>query len=159
VIKKDESQKLAGQFFKRIISILEQENVEYDKKVVSEVVIKFFPDFRKTLNELQKYSLIGKIDVGILASFDHGNFASLLEYVKDKNFTEVRRWVTNNTHIEYEQIFRELYNMCYNIFEKESIPELILLISKYQNLIVGSPDKEIDLMAFLIEVMSSCRFL
>ena len=149
---------LAGTFFKRAISILKQEGIEYDPKVVAELVTKHFPDFRRVLNELQRYSVSGKIDSGILVNVSKESFKELVRNLKEKNFTEVRKWVGKNSDGESTFVFREIYDTASETLEKASIPQLVLILADYQYKGAFVADQEINLMAALTEIMSSCKF-
>jgi DNA polymerase III delta prime subunit len=149
-----EKPKLAAQFFKRITSILEEEKVEYDKKVVAELVQKHFPDFRRCLNELQKYAVAGKIDAGILIDLSGESFNELITSLKEKKFGEMRRWVANNSDTDSSRIFRMFYDKANEKLEPKAIPELILLLAQYQHSASQVADQEINMAAFLTEVMT-----
>jgi DNA polymerase III delta prime subunit len=151
--------KLAGNFFKRVSSILDQENIQYDKAVVAEVIKKHFPDWRRVLNELQRYSATGKIDSGILSNLQETSIKELVDLLKDRNFTEVRKWIMQNTDQDQNHIFRKFYDTSKDYFKKESIPELVLLISQYQYQAAFAADPEINLAAFFVKVMTDCEFL
>lgn len=156
-IENSEKPIVAKRFFKRVCQILEQENIEYDKNVVIQLVMKFFPDNRKIINELQRYSVSGKIDSGILTNLSDENIKALIKFVSDKNFTDTRKWLANNSDSS-STIFRAFYDMSYDILEKQSIPELILLISKYQYQSSFCADQEINTCAFLVECMATLKF-
>lgn len=156
IINGDDSMKLAGQFFKRVCSILEQEGVKYDKGVVAEVINKFFPDFRRVLNELQRYAATGSIDSGILSTFNNSAFDSLIEMIGDKNFTEVRKWVAENAQGDIDSIFEAFYNNCSKYFEPKSIPELVLILAKYQYQTAFVSNQEINLSACMVDIMANC---
>src|SRR6056300_1189383 len=127
-IKGKQRVQLAGNFFQRLQHILDQEKIEYDQKVVAELVSKHFPDFRRVLNEIQRYSTGGKIDSGILASFSDVSVNDLIKYLKDKNFTEVRKWVTSNLDNDSAVILRRLYDALLTSLENGSIPSAVLII-------------------------------
>ena len=158
-IDSKDKKEMAGTFFKRTIEILKQEQIEYDMKVVAELVQKYFPDFRRVLNELQRYSVSGKIDSGILVNVSKESFKELIKNMKEKNFTEVRKWVAQNADSESSYIFRELYDTSIENLEKASIPQLVLILADYQYKAAFVVDHEINLMAALTEIMSSCKFL
>ena len=149
---------LAAQFFKRIQDILGKEGVEYDTKVLVELINKHFPDWRRVLNELQRYSVGGKIDSGILASFSDVSIKSLLENLKAKNFTEVRKWVASNLDNDSDIILRRIYDSLYECLGSSSIPAAVLIIAKYQYQIAFVADQEINLLAALTEIMVECEF-
>jgi len=149
---------LAAQFFKRIQEILDKEGVEFDNKVLVELINKHFPDWRRVLNELQRYSVSGKIDSGILASFSDVSIKSLLENLKAKNFTEVRKWVASNLDNDSDIILRRIYDSLYECLGSSSIPAAVLIIAKYQYQIAFVADQEINLLAALTEIMVECEF-
>ena len=155
-INNDDSVKLAGQFFKRVCSILDQENVKYDKGVVAEVINNFFPDFRRVLNELQRYAATGAIDSGILSTFNNSTFNELISLMKDKNFTEVRRWVAENAQGDTDIIFEHFYENCSSLFEHKSVPELVLILAKYQYQSAFVSNQEINLSACMVDIMANC---
>lgn len=157
-ISKGASAKLAGQFFKRVQSILKAENVTYDQAVVAEVINKHYPDWRRVLNELQRYSATGAIDAGILANMQEASIKELIELMREKNYTSMRKWVNANLDTDVNYLYRQFYDNAYDYFTKPSIPQLVLLIAKYQYQNAFSADPEINLMAFLAEVMIECEF-
>jgi len=156
-IENAEKAEIAGAFFKRTIGILKTENINADQKVVAELVTKHFPDWRRVLNELQRYSVSGKIDSGILVNMTEDSFKDLLKNMKDKNFTEVRKWVAKNGDSETINIFRQLYDTASVNLESASIPQLVLILADYQYKAAFVADHELNLMAALTEVMSSCK--
>ena len=150
--------KIAAQFFKRITHILKTEGIEFEPQVVAEIVNKHFPDFRRVLNELQRYSVSGKIDTGILVNLGDESFKTLVKHLKAKNFTEVRKWVGQNSDIETSALFRQLYDKATDVLEPSSIPQLVLLLADYQHRAAFVADSEINIMACMVELMSSCKF-
>jgi replication factor C small subunit len=157
-IKGKQKQQLAGAFFKRVLQILDQERIEYDEKVVAELVTKHFPDFRRVLNECQRYSTGGQIDAGILASFSDIPVNELIKYLKEKNFPEVRKWVVSNLDNDSTLILRRVYDACYDTLVPSSIPAAVLVIAKYQYQCAFVADQEINLLAALTEIMCECEF-
>ena len=157
-IKGKQRVQLAGNFFERLRFILDQEKIEYDQKVVAELVSKHFPDFRRVLNEIQRYSTGGKIDAGILASFSDISVNELIKHLKEKNFTEVRKWVSTNLDNDSSVILRRVYDALYDSLMPASIPAAVLIIAKYQYQIAFVADQEINLLAALTEVMVECEF-
>jgi DNA polymerase III delta prime subunit len=157
-IKGKQRVQLAGSFFQRLQSILDQEKIEYDQKVVAELVSKHFPDFRRVLNEIQRYSTGGKIDSGILASFSDVSINDLVKSLKEKNFAEVRKWVVNNLDNDSSVLLRRLYDVLLTSLENPSIPAAVLIIAKYQYQIAFVADQEINLLAALTEIMCECEF-
>ncbi|MEK9695090.1 MAG: AAA family ATPase [Candidatus Poseidoniales archaeon] len=152
-LPKDERVKLAGDMFKRSCEILEKENVEYDKKVVAEVVKKFFPDNRRVLNELQRYSVTGKIDAGILVNFEDVNIKTLIDGLRKKEFTNVRKWVAQNVDGDSAQVFRKLYDSMSEYVAPSSIPQVVVTLADYQYKSAFVIDQEINMMAMLTELM------
>jgi DNA polymerase III delta prime subunit len=157
-IKGKQKAQLAGSFFKRLQNILDAERIEYDQKVVAELVSKHFPDFRRVLNECQRYSTGGKIDSGILASFSDVSVNDLLKCLKEKNFTEVRKWVVSNLDNDSSVILRRVYDALYDVLVPASIPAAVLVIAKYQYQIAFVADQEINLLAALTEIMCECEW-
>ena len=156
-IENAEKQEIAAAFFKRTMGILKTENIDADQKVVAELVTKHFPDWRRVLNELQRYSVSGKIDSGILVNMTEDSFKDLLKNMKDKNFTEVRKWVAKNGDSETINIFRQLYDTASVNLEPASIPQLVLILADYQYKAAFVADHELNLMAALTEVMAQCK--
>jgi DNA polymerase III delta prime subunit len=157
-IKGKQRVQLAGNFFQRLQFILNQEKIEYDQKVVAELVSKYFPDFRRVLNEIQRYSTGGKIDSGILASFSDISVNELIKNLKDKNFPEVRKWVVGNLDNDASSLLRRVYDACYDCLSPQSIPAAVLVIAKYQYQCAFVADQEINLLAALTEIMCECEF-
>jgi hypothetical protein len=141
------------QLMRRVENILTQENVEYDKKVIAEVIQKHFPDFRRVLGELQSYSVSGKIDSGILVNLSEDNFNELITVLKEKKFTLVRKWVSNNADTDTVKLFNDLYNKASEKMEPRSIPDLVMILAKYQYWAAFVADQEINTMACLTEIM------
>ena len=150
--------KLAAQLFKRVENILSQEGVIYDKEVVAAVITKHFPDNRRILNELQRYSAAGTIDKGILSSVSDIQLADLLRALKEKDFASARKWVTNNLDNDPARIFRKLYDSLYESLKPQSVPQLVLILAKYQYQAAFVADSEINLIACLTEIMVDCEF-
>ena len=157
-IKGKQKVQLAGSFFQRLQTILDVEKIEYEQKVLAELVSKHFPDFRRVLNECQRYATGGKIDSGILASFSDISVNELVKNLKDKNFTEVRKWVVSNLDNDTTSILRRIYDACYDCLSPQSIPAAVLVIAKYQYQSAFVADQEINLLAALTEIMVECEF-
>ena len=157
-IKGKERQGIAAQFFKRIQQILDAEGVEYDNKVLVELINKHFPDWRRVLNECQRYSVSGKIDSGILATFSDVAVNELVKNLKEKNFPEVRKWVVNNLDNDTTVLLRRIYDACYDSLVPNSIPAAVLVLAKYQYQMAFVADQEINLLACLTEIMVECEF-
>ena len=149
---------LAEAFFHRVKVILEMEMVKYEDKVVAEVVTKYFPDFRRTLNELQRYSATGKIDTGILTSGNEFSIEKVVGHLRKKEFTNMKKWVAQNMDSEPQVIMRKIYDSLYNYFDPKSIPEAVLIISEYQYKSSFVVDQEINLVAFMTELMMRCEY-
>ena len=145
--------KLAGQFFKRVEGILTKEGIEYDQKVVAELITKHFPDNRRVLNELQRYSVTGRIDSGILVNASIENFKSLIESLKKKEFTAVRKWVAQNIDSEPAAFFRKLYESITDYAAPQSVPQVVVTLADYQYKSAFVADQEINTMALLTELM------
>ena len=150
--------KMAAQFFKRVEWILEQEGVEYDKEVVAAVITKHFPDNRRILNELQRYSVSGRIDKGILSSVADIQLSDLVRCLSNKDFASARKWVTNNLDNDPSRIFRSLYDNLQESLTPNSVPQLVLILAKYQYQTAFVADPEINLVACLTEIMVDCEF-
>ena len=157
-IDSKDKQEIAATFFKRAVQILKQENIEFDPKVVAELITKHFPDYRRILNELQRYSVSGKIDSGILLNMSEESFKDLVKLLKDKNFTEVRKWVAKQTDADTTSLFRELYDTASVNMDPNSIPQLVLTLADYQYKAAFVADHELNIMAALTEVMANCKF-
>jgi len=157
-IKGKERAKLAGSFFKRLQNILDSENIEYDQKVLVEIVSKHFPDFRRVINECQRYSVGGKIDTGILATFVDISVNELLKNLREKNFPEVRKWVVSNLDNDTHIILRRVYDSLYEVLDGPSIAAAVVIIAKYQYQSAFVADQEINLLAALTEIMCECNF-
>lgn len=154
-----EKKDIAGQFFKRVVGILKQEKIEFDPKVVAELVQKHFPDYRRVLNELQRYSVSGKIDSGIFVNLGSESYKQLFKLLKEKNFAEVRKWVATHSDGDATRVFRELYDHANSIIEPASIPQLVLILADYQYKASFVADHELNMMACLTEVMGGCKFV
>ena len=157
-IRGKEKQGIAAQFFKRLNHILEQERVESDKKVLVELINKHFPDWRRVLNECQRYSVGGVIDSGILATFSDVAVNDLVKNLKEKNFPEVRKWVNSNLDNDSSVLLRRIYDALNESLVNASIPAAVLIIARYQYQIAFVADQEINLLACLTEIMVECEF-
>ena len=155
-IEKDDKPKIAAKFFKRLADILAKENVEFDQKVVAEVLNKHFPDYRRVLNELQRYSSSGKIDAGLLVNVSDANMKELMSALKERDFKKMRTWVVNNLDNDPAMIFRKLYDTL--MTEVVQVPQLVLLLADYQYKAAFVADAEINLVACLTEIMAACEF-
>jgi len=150
--------KMASAFFKRVEYILEKEGVTYDKPVVAEIITKHFPDNRRILNELQRYSVGGRIDKGLLASVSDVQLTDLIKALKSKDFANARKWVTNNLDNDPTKIYRKLYDGLYELLQPNSVPQLVLHLAKYQHQAAFVADHEINMIACLTEIMVDCEF-
>ena len=150
--------KLASQFFKRVEFILKTEKIEYSKEVVAALLTKYFPDGRRILNELQRYSISGVIDKGILVSVSDVQLEELIKSLKEKDFASTRKWVSANLDNDPSRIFRKLYDVLYEELKPQSVPQLVLILAKYQYQAAFVADHEINMIACLTEIMVDCEF-
>ena len=151
--------KLAMQFMKRVNLILNTESVKYESAVVAEVIQKYFPDWRRVLNELQRYSATGAIDSGILTNMTQTSIKELVCLIKDKNFTEARKWVKNNIDTDVNALFIDFYDNANQFFKPKYVPSLILTLAKYQYQNAFVANAEINFVAFIVEVMMEAEFV
>ena len=156
-LKNGEKAKMASLFFKRIQSILTTEGVEYEDKVIAEIVKKHFPDFRRVLNELQRYSQFGKIDVGVLSQITGSYITELVKFMKAKDFTSIRKIVASD-EMDETVIFRQIYDGLYDIMKPQSIPQAVVILADYQYKNAFVADTEINLVACITELMVTCEF-
>ena len=157
-IKGKERQGIAAQFFKRLQEILGAEGIKHDNKVLVELINKHFPDWRRVLNECQRYSVGGAIDSAILATFDDVKTNDLVKYLKEKNFKEVRKWVVANLDNDAGIVLRNVYDALYTRLDGPSIAAAVLIVAKYQYQSAFVADQEINLLAALTEIMVECKF-
>jgi DNA polymerase III delta prime subunit len=150
--------KMAAAFFKRVEWILSTENIKYDKEVVASIITKHFPDNRRVLNELQRYSVSGCIDKGILSNQADIQIDSLIKSLKDKDFGSARKWVTNNLDNDPVKLYRKLYDSMYDVLKPNSIPQVVLILAKYQYQAAFVADHEINMVACLTEIMVDGEF-
>jgi len=150
--------KLAGQFFKRVQDILNTEGVQYEPKAVAGVVEKHFPDWRRVLNELQRYSASGMIDTGILVNISETNMKDLTTFIKEKDFKSIRKWVANNLDNDPSRAYRKIYDALYDDIEPQTVPHLVLAVADYQYKSAFVADQEINMLAFMIEIMTQVKF-
>ena len=149
---------IAAAFFKRIQEILDTESIEYDNKVLVELINKHFPDWRRVLNECQRYAASGKIDSGILATFSDVKVNDLVKKLKEKDYPEVRKWVVNNLDNDTSVLLRRIYDACYDSMVPSSIPSAVLCLARYQYQMAFVADQEINMLACLTELMVECEF-
>ena len=157
-IRGKEKQQIAAAFFQRLKDVLDKERIEADKKVLAELINKHFPDWRRVLNECQRYSVSGKIDSGILAAFSDVAVNDLIKNLKTKNFPEVRKWVNSNMDNDTSVLFRRIYDSLYESLVPTTIPAAVLVIAKYQYQMAFVADQEINMLACLTEIMVECEF-
>jgi len=157
-IKNGQKVKTAKLFMERMSFLLKSEHIEFDKKVLAELIQKYYPDFRRTINELQRYSVRGKIDSGILFSLSEANNKELVKTLKAKKFNDMRKWVVNNIDKEPASLFRGIYDILYEALDSKSVPQAILIIAGYQYKAAFVADQEINMVACLTEIMASCKF-
>jgi DNA polymerase III delta prime subunit len=156
-LKNGEKAKMASAFFKRIQSILQSESVDYDDSVIAELIKKHFPDFRRVLNELQRYSQFGKIDTGILSQIGDVSIAELVKNLREKDFGAIRKWVASN-EIDSNTLFRKVYDAMYDFIKPQSIPQAVMVLADYQYKAAFVADQEINTVACLTELMVGCEF-
>ncbi len=157
-LKGDEKAKMAAQMFKRLSHILTEEGITYDKDVLGKIVQRYFPDYRRTLNELQRYSTSGNIDAGVLSQVESvRKLDDLIKALKDKDFSTMRKWVVNNSDIDQSRIFRSIYDNLCNYLKPESVPMAVVTLAKYQYQSAFVADQELNLVACLTELMVECE--
>ena len=156
-LRNGEKAKMASAFMKRITKILKDEGIEYDDKVIVELIKKHFPDFRRVINELQRYSSFGKIDVGVLSQLGDVPIEKIIGHIKDKNFGDVRKWVATND-VDSNTLFRKVYDALYEKLKPHSIPKAVLILADYQYKAAFVADQEINTVACLTELMVECDF-
>ena len=157
-INKRNKPTIAAEFFSRLNDILDQEKIKSDKKVVAELINKHFPDWRRVLNECQRYSVGGKIDSGILVAFSNVEIDQLTKILKDKNYSELKKWVSDNVTNDPESLFRSVYDSFFMTMIPTSIPSAVLLLAKYSEYATRVADHEINTLACLTEIMAECSF-
>ena len=157
-LRKEDRPKMAAGFMKRAAEILAAEKIPFDKAVLVEVVKKHFPDYRRVLNELQRYSVSGKIDAGILTSIADVSLNELVTSLKDQNFSAMRKWVADFGSDDPARIYRKIYDSLYDVMDKSTIPNAVLILAKYQYQAAFVADQELNLTACLTEMMVECKF-
>jgi len=153
-----EKNKSYSDFHKRLQYILNEEKIGFDPKVLAELIQKYYPDFRRTINELQRYSVRGKIDSGVLFSLTEVDTKKLIEILKEKRFNDMRKWVIQNLDKEPSALFSSVYEILYKYLQPQSIPQAVLVIAGYQYKAAFVADQEINMVACLTEVMANCKF-
>ena len=156
--EKKYKQKIAGSFHKRLKAILDNEKIDYDDKVLAELIIKHYPDFRRTINELQRYSVSGKIDTGILVSLSEQSFKDLAKLLKKKDFVTLRKWVIDNIDKDPNQLYKEIYSNLSEFVDPKTQPIMIMVLAKYMYQSAFVADQEINMIACLTEIMGECKF-
>jgi DNA polymerase III delta prime subunit len=156
-LKSNEKTQMAKDFFGRVKQILQSENVSFDDKVVAELVKKHFPDFRRVINELQRYSQFGKIDTGLLTQIADVSISEIVKHMREKDFSSIRKWVAYGEY-DPNTVFRQIYDALYEIVKPQSIPQAVLILADYQYKQAFVADGEINLVACLVELMSNCDF-
>ena len=149
---------LAESFFKRVSDILQKEEIPFDAKVIAQLINTFFPDWRRILNEIQRYSVSGKIDAGILVNLSDVNMKDLVSHMKEKDYKSVRKWVVENMDNDPAKLFRKIYDYANDYIEPVNIPHLVLILADYQYKQAFSADSEINVLACLTEIMGQCKF-
>tara|TARA_B100000614_G_scaffold169159_1_gene150710 strand:+ start:2413 stop:3345 length:933 start_codon:yes stop_codon:yes gene_type:complete len=157
-IPPSERPRLASVFMARLMMILGDEGIKYNTEVLQELVMKHFPDFRRTINELQRYAVSGSIDVGILSNVAEESLQELLGHVKAKRFTDMRKWVAQNVDNDPVKLFRKIYDNLYDVLEPQSIPQAVIIIADYSYKSAFVVDQEVNLVAALTELMMECRW-
>ena len=157
-IPSEEKPTLAGQFMQRVKTILDKEGIPYEDKILAQLITKYFPDFRRVLNELQRYSVAGIIDIGILSQIGEVQVKELAVAMKGKNFTEARKWVVSNLDNSQTELFRKIYDGLHDYVTPSSIPQAILILADYQHKAAFVADQEINLTACIVELMMECEF-
>jgi len=157
-IPNDEKPKVAASFFKRLTQVLDAENVEYENKTIATLVEKYFPDWRRVLNECQRYSVSGRIDAGILVNLGDENVKNLMSYLRDKDFSKMRRWVADNIDTEPAAIFRKIYDASTDYLKPESVPQVVLILAQYQYYNAFVADHELNVVACMTEIMVTAEW-
>ena len=158
IIPNSQKPKLASRFFARVGDILNSENIEFEPKAVAELMNKFFPDWRRVLNELQRYSASGQIDAGVLVNISESNINELMQSLKDKEFTNVRKWIVHNLDNDAVRIFRRIYDSLYDNLDGSTIPHVVVILAEYQYKAAFVSDQEINLLACMTEIMGQAKF-
>ena len=156
-IESSQKPQIANQIFQRTLQILTEENIDYNEKVVVELINKFFPDFRRVLNELQKYSSSGTIDSGVLSNLDDESLNEVIGFIKNKEFSKMRKWVALNIHNDPQAIYRKIYDSLFTKMENNSIPQAIIILSDYTYKSAFVADQEVNMVACMTELMMECK--
>ena len=158
ILPTSEKPQIAAKIMERCSYVLSKEGIQFDKKVLGQLIMKHFPDMRRILNELQRYSVSGKIDVGILSSLQESEIKNLISSMKNKDFSSVRKWAAMNAETSPTEIYRKIYDGLTDNLENQSIPEAILILAESQYRSAFVADQEINMMACLVQLMMSCAF-
>lgn len=158
-LRSEDKPKMASLFMKRAATILGGEGIPYEKPVLAQLVMKHFPDYRRVLNELQRYSVSGRIDTGILASVADITTAELVKALKEKNFRDMRQWVAQHGYDDPARLFRVIYDSLYDFMQKDTIPNAVVILARYQYQAAFVADQELNLVACLTEIMAECEFV
>jgi len=158
-LRGDDRPKMAALFMKRISAILKNENITFDREVVAQVLNKHFPDYRRIINELQRYSVNGTIDIGILSNLVDVSLSGLVTALKNQNFTQMRKWVAENGNDDPVRLYRKIYDSLYDVMDKSTIPNAVVILARYQYQAAFCADQELNLTAALTELMCECKFL
>ena len=158
VLPNDQKKKLAERFLSRVQEILTEEKVEFEPKPIAELIMKFFPDWRRVLNELQRYSVSGKIDAGVLVNLYESNINELMLAIKEKSLTNMRKWIVNNLDNDPTSIIRAVYNDVYDYLDARGIAYAVVILGKYQNQVPFVADQELNLLAMCYEISMDCKF-
>jgi DNA polymerase III delta prime subunit len=157
-IESKDKPKIAANFYRRVVDILTTENIKFDQKAVAKLVETYFPDFRRVLNELQRYSSSGAIDEGILANLSDESMKELVGYLKEKDFINARKWVAKNNDIDTAALFRRIYDTASDFLQPQSIPSMVIILADYQYKAAFVSDAEVNNVAALTEIMMNCKF-
>lgn len=154
----NEQPEILADFMDRVSNILTTENISFDKKVLAELIMKYRPDFRRVINELQRYSVSGTIDTGVLANMSDESFNSLVTSLKEKNFKEMRKWVASNIDLEPSVIFRKIYDTMTEYLQPKSVPQVVLILADYQYKNAFVADHELNVVACMTEIMAGSEW-
>ena len=158
IIPNDQKKKLAQRFLASVGDILTEEKVEFEPKPVAELIMKFFPDWRRVLNELQRYSVSGKIDTGILVNISETNMKDLVTFLKEKDLKSIRKWVVNNLDNDTSRIYRKVFDTLYEEIQPNTVPHLVFATAEYSYKCAFVADQEINMLAYMVEIMTQVNF-
>jgi len=157
-IKNGNKVKMAAAFMKKVQQVLKLENIKYDAEVVAQIIQKHFPDYRRVLNELQRYSVKGEINTGVLTQVADVSLAKLIDFLKAKDYTSMRKWVGSNIDADPNTVFRLIYDALYDNMKPDSIPQAVIILAEYQYKAAFVADQEINLVACLTQIMVECEY-